>query len=71
MAPDVDERRSAARVAARAMPRRLADAKAEAVRAKLAEPAYVLAADTVVACGRRILPKADDRGRGAVPVWRC
>jgi septum formation protein len=39
--------------------RRLADAKAEVVRAR--HPgAFVLAADTVVACGRRILPKATD-----------
>lgn len=38
---------------------RLARAKAEAVRAR--HPgAFVLAADTVVACGRRILPKAED-----------
>lgn len=37
---------------------RLARAKAEAVAAR--HPgAYVLAADTVVACGRRILPKAE------------
>ena len=37
---------------------RLARAKAETVAAR--HPgAYVLAADTVVACGRRILPKAD------------
>ena len=38
---------------------RLACAKAEAVRPR--HPgAFVLAADTAVACGRRILPKADD-----------
>ena len=38
---------------------RLALAKAQAVAAR--HPgAFVLAADTVVACGRRILPKADD-----------
>lgn len=40
---------------------RLAAAKAEAVAGRLTYPAYVLAADTVVACGRRILPKAEDR----------
>jgi septum formation protein len=43
---------------------RLAREKAEAVRARLpqalAEQALVLGADTVVACGRRILPKAED-----------
>jgi len=39
---------------------RLAEEKARAVM--LRHPgAYVLAADTVVACGRRILPKASDR----------
>ncbi len=39
--------------------RRLAEAKARALAA--AHPdAFVLAADTVVACGRRILPKAAD-----------
>src|SRR5438067_7875822 len=38
---------------------RLARAKAEAVRPR--HPgAFILAADTVVACGRRILPKAED-----------
>ena len=38
---------------------RLAAAKAEAVRARH-QGAFVLAADTVVACGRRILPKPED-----------
>ncbi len=38
---------------------RLAREKAEAVRAS-AQDAFILAADTVVACGRRILPKAED-----------
>lgn len=38
---------------------RLAHAKATLVAARNAG-AYVLAADTVVACGRRILPKAED-----------
>jgi len=40
---------------------RIAVAKAEAARAKLGGETgwIVLAADTVVACGRRILPKAD------------
>jgi septum formation protein len=45
---------------------RLAVAKAEAVAARLAGgegEAFVLAADTVVACGRRILPKTDDRAQ--------
>ncbi|SMF83502.1 septum formation protein [Tistlia consotensis] len=39
--------------------RRLADAKAEAVARRHPE-AFVLAADTVVGVGRRILPKAED-----------
>lgn len=40
--------------------KRLAAAKAEAVAAREGD-AVVLAADTVVACGRRILPKAESR----------
>ncbi len=40
---------------------RLAEAKAFAVADRHPE-AVVLAADTVVACGRRILPKAEDVG---------
>jgi septum formation protein len=55
---DVDER-----VRPRELPldhaRRLALAKAERVAARHAG-CFVLAADTVVACGRRILPKAED-----------
>jgi septum formation protein len=40
---------------------RLAEGKARAVAAKWSgAPALILAADTVVACGRRILPKAAD-----------
>jgi septum formation protein len=38
---------------------RLAEEKARAVRPRHPE-AFILAADTVVACGRRILPKAED-----------
>jgi septum formation protein len=38
---------------------RLAEAKARAVRPRYPD-AFILAADTVVACGRRILPKAED-----------
>ena len=45
---------------------RLAAAKARAVAAR--HPgAFVLGADTVVACGRRILPRADD----AATARRC
>ncbi len=47
----------------RALARRLATEKAKAARKKTqgtaAEKAFVLAADTVVAVGRRVLPKAD------------
>jgi septum formation protein len=43
----------------RALAKRLACAKASAV-AGSADGALVLGADTVVACGRRVLPKADD-----------
>jgi septum formation protein len=43
---------------------RLAKAKAEAVRASWQNgPALFLAADTVVACGRRILPKAENEAQ--------
>ena len=46
--------------------RRLAEEKARAVAAR--HPGcFVLAADTVVACGRRILPKAED----AAPARKC
>lgn len=42
--------------------RRIAGAKRDAVAERIgAAPAIILAADTVVACGRRILPKPDDR----------
>ncbi|MFT8517348.1 MAG: Maf family protein, partial [Acetobacter persici] len=41
--------------------RRMAAEKAAAVATSLTEPALVLGADTVVALGRRILPKAEDR----------
>lgn len=40
---------------------RIAEAKARAVAGRHG-PAFVLAADTVVVCGRRILPKAEDEG---------
>jgi septum formation protein len=57
-APDVDES-PLARELPRAHALRLAGAKADDVAART-PPAYVLAADTVVACGRRILGKASD-----------
>lgn len=43
---------------------RMAEQKAAAVAAKHPDR-YVLAADTVVACGRRILPKAETREQAA------
>jgi septum formation protein len=43
---------------------RLAEAKADAV-ARLKPGTFVLAADTAVACGRRILPKAEDEATAA------
>ncbi|NQW09972.1 MAG: septum formation protein Maf [Alphaproteobacteria bacterium] len=56
-AADIDETPTR-RELPRAHAARLAEAKAEAVAAR--HPgAFVLAADTVVACGRRILPKAE------------
>lgn len=58
--PDVDER-PLARELPRAHALRIACAKRDAVLARAGHPdAFVLAADTVVACGRRILPKATD-----------
>lgn len=58
--PDVDEsllRAESARDAAR----RLAVAKRDCAAAA-GDSAFVLAADTLVACGRRILPKTGDEG---------
>lgn len=56
IAPDLDEK-----VLRNELPRayalRMAEIKANAIAARH-EDAYILAADTVVACGRRILPKA-------------
>jgi septum formation protein len=59
-APAVDET-ALARELPRAHVLRLAEAKAcDVARRPEAAGAFVLAADTVVACGRRILGKADD-----------
>ena len=57
---DIDER-ALARELPRALAQRLAQAKADAVGANHSG-AFVLAADTVVAAGRRILPKPEDEG---------
>ncbi|MGH6899026.1 MAG: Maf family nucleotide pyrophosphatase [Geminicoccaceae bacterium] len=57
--PDVDET-PLARELPRAHALRLAAAKACDVAARSPLPAFVLAADTAVACGRRILGKATD-----------
>jgi nucleoside triphosphate pyrophosphatase len=60
VAPEVDET-PLARELPRAHVLRLAEAKASDIaRRPEAAGAFVLAADTVVACGRRILGKADD-----------
>jgi septum formation protein len=56
VAPQIDEA-PAPREQPRAHALRLAHAKNAAVARLCAEPAFVVAADTVVACGRRILPK--------------
>lgn len=63
MAPDIDET-ALPRELPRAHAQRIAEAKARAV-ASLVGDAFVLAADTVVACGRRILPKAESREQAA------
>jgi len=57
--PDIDETPRRGEIPARHA-RRLALAKAAAVALRHPQ-AFILAADTVVACGRRILPKADTR----------
>lgn len=57
-AADIDEAVLAGEVPRRHA-ERLAEEKARTVAARHPE-AWVLAADTVVACGRRILPKAED-----------
>ena len=65
VAPDVDETPGKQELP-RLYALRMALAKAKAVAAR--EPAaLILAADTVVVCGRRILPKAQD----AAEVERC
>lgn len=61
-APAIDETPQKAE-APRLYAIRMATAKAEAIAANwdwAANPALILAADTVVACGLRILPKAED-----------
>ena len=63
MAPDIDET-PLPRELPRAHALRIAEAKARAV-ALLVQDAFVLAADTVVGCGRRILPKAETREQAA------
>jgi septum formation protein len=57
LAPDIDETPGPGETP-RLLALRLSLAKAEAARAKRPD-ALILAADTVVACGRRILPKAE------------
>ena len=59
LAPDIDETPHP-RELPRAYVARLAEAKASAATALAPETGMVLAADTAVALGRRILPKAED-----------
>jgi septum formation protein len=57
--PEIDETPKKAELP-RAHALRLAEEKARAAAARWdGAPAYILSADTVVACGRRILPKAE------------
>lgn len=56
--PEVDEA-ARPRERPRDMARRLAEAKAARIAAEFPD-SYVLGADTVVACGRRVVPKAAD-----------
>jgi septum formation protein len=66
-APEIDEA-AGPREQPRAHALRLAHAKNAAIAARLgAEPWIVVAADTVVACGRRILPKTTE----AADAERC
>jgi septum formation protein len=57
-AADIDETPQAGEVP-RNLALRLARAKLSRVAADIREPAVILAADTVVGCGRRVLPKAE------------
>ncbi len=67
-APEIDERARPGESPPR-LARRLAGAKAEAVAAR--HPgAFVLAADTVVACGSRVLPKAADEAEARACLER-
>lgn len=59
-APDIDESPRPTELP-RVYAERLAREKALAVAARTTDPALILAADTVVSLGRRILPKAEDR----------
>ncbi|CUW48048.1 septum formation protein Maf [Novacetimonas hansenii] len=59
IAADIDERPAPGELP-RAYALRMADTKARAVAATLDFPALVIGADTVVAVGRRIMPKAED-----------
>ena len=66
--PEVDESPLPSEMPAR-LAGRLAKAKAKEVAAR--HPgAFILAADTVVACGRRVLPKAADEAQARVCLMR-
>ena len=66
VAPDIDETPLPAELP-RLLARRLAHAKAAAVAAMdgAGIDGFVLAADTVVACGRRVLPKAESQAQAS------
>ena len=67
--PAIDETPKPAELP-RVLAQRLALAKAQAVSAKLEPQAldisFIIAADTVVACGRRILPKAETEAQARI-----
>lgn len=65
LSPEIDETPAKGEVP-RLHALRLAAAKAHAAAARWdGGDAYILSADTVVGCGRRILPKAETPGQGA------
>ena len=65
LSPEIDETPAKGEVP-RLHALRLAAAKARAAAARWdGGDAYILSADTVVGCGRRILPKAETPGQGA------
>ena len=68
VSPDIDET-----PARDELPRPYAErmARGEGGGGAMSPDHLVLAADTVVAAGRRILPKAEDAAAGPCAAWRC